>query len=100
MELDENQHRQYECEDKRMMEIFRDLGSKPLVLIRLNPDSYKNKSGNRIPSSFKMTKKVGFKKDEKEWGRRTALLKDKLDYFLNNKPEKEISIISLFYDEV
>ena len=38
IELDEDQHKYTSCDDKRMMELFTDLGSRPLVLIRINPD--------------------------------------------------------------
>ena len=36
IELDEDQHKYTSCDDKRMMELFTDLGSRPLVLIRIN----------------------------------------------------------------
>ena len=34
VEIDENQHTNYSCENKRTMEIFNDLGRRPLVMIR------------------------------------------------------------------
>jgi len=41
IELDENQHKYNSCDEKRMMELFTDLGDRKLVLIRINPDKYK-----------------------------------------------------------
>jgi hypothetical protein len=42
IEVDENQHINYDCscENKRLMEISQDIGHRPLVFIRFNPDSY------------------------------------------------------------
>ena len=42
IEIDENQHQEYSCENKRMMEIFQASGNKPIIFIRINPDG-KNK---------------------------------------------------------
>ena len=42
IECDENQHKNYECENKRTMQLFEDLGNRPLVFIRFNPDDYIN----------------------------------------------------------
>jgi EsV-1-7 cysteine-rich motif len=36
------------CEDKRVMELFQDLGNRPLVVIRFNPDAYVDSSGVRL----------------------------------------------------
>lgn len=38
LECDEFGHTGYSCENKRTMEIFEDLGSRPLVVLRFNPD--------------------------------------------------------------
>ena len=53
VEIDEDQHIRYDskCDDKRTMELFQDLGSRPLV--RLNPDSYRL-DGKRIAGAFKI----------------------------------------------
>ena len=51
IEIDENQHEDYKCENKRMMQIFKDLGDRPLVVIRFNPDQYKIQ-GRKIPGLF------------------------------------------------
>jgi hypothetical protein len=40
VECDEDQHKGYSCENKRMMEIFQNCGNRPIVFIRFNPDSY------------------------------------------------------------
>jgi hypothetical protein len=40
IEVDENQHRQYECEEKRMIDLYEDTGFRKMVFLRFNPDSY------------------------------------------------------------
>ena len=44
IEIDENQHIDYDCscENKRIMELSQDVGHRPIVFIRFNPDDYKN----------------------------------------------------------
>jgi hypothetical protein len=99
IEVDENQHRGYDCENRRTMEIFQDLGNKPMVVIRLNPDCYLDSFGKRVPSCFKITKTVGWKRDETEWKRRLDIVKEHIDYYMRNNPEKELTLLYLFYDE-
>ena len=45
VEIDEEQHTSYSCENKRTMSLFEDLGSRPLVMIRFNPDKNKTSIG-------------------------------------------------------
>ena len=93
IELDENQHEKYDtsCDNKRLMSIFQGLGSRPMVMIRFNPDRYDDISGC-------------FKKDGqltgngKEWKKRTGQLKDRIDYWLSTEPGREISVEHLFFD--
>lgn len=101
VEIDENQHVSIDCENKRMLQIFKDLGNRPCVFIRFNPDGYK--IGNKIISScwsfnenniivLKQTKKI-------EWQERLKLLIEKIKYHIENIPQKELEIIKLFFDE-
>ena len=50
VEIDENKHNSYDCscENKRIMEISRDLGHRPTVFIRFNPDEYIKDNGEII----------------------------------------------------
>jgi hypothetical protein len=49
IEVDENKHDNYDCscENKRIMLISQDLGHRPVVLLRFNPDGYL-KDGKKI----------------------------------------------------
>jgi hypothetical protein len=43
VECDEDCHSNYSCENKRIMSLFQDFANRPLVVIRFNPDKYKEK---------------------------------------------------------
>jgi len=102
IEIDENQHESYEnmCENKRMMSLFEDLGNRPLVLIRFNPDSYTNLHGTDVKSCFVYTNQNGLPsiRDPKKWNERLETLKNCIDHHINTVPEKEITVEHLYYD--
>ena len=102
IEVDENQHTDYSCEERRMMEIFRDGGSIPLVLIRFNPDEYVDTQGKRWTSCFGLDSKgisrVRPSKRE-EWSLRLAALKASIAGITAiDVPNKEVTVHRLFYD--
>ena len=109
IECDENQHKNYECENKRTMQLFEDLGNRPLILIRFNPDSYGSSEENnrKVDGCFKpltkiedIHKKKFYELNEEEWKRRVDILekviKDKISFEV---PQKEIEEIKLFYNK-
>ena len=104
VEIDENQHIDYDCscENKRLMEISRDIGHRPLVFIRFNPDEYINNQTHKITSCWKPNKQNGVlcipKQKQNEWNNRLFILQQHIDYWVNVKPEKTVEIIKLFYD--
>jgi len=105
IEIDENQHNNYDCscENKRLMEISKDLGHRPIIFIRFNPDGYKI-GETKIQSCFGYNMKgLCVLKPEciKEWSERLNILKQNIDYWINplNKTNKTIEIIQLYYDD-
>ena len=105
IEIDENQHQDYDCtcENKRVMELSQDLGHRPIVFIRFNPDDYK-KDGKNITSCWECDKNgicVVKKSKQKEWLERLNTLEDQIKYWTDpeNMTDKTIEIIQLFYDE-
>ena len=100
VECDENQHGNYSCENKRMMEIFKDLGNRPIVFIRFNPDGYV-KDNKRHNSCFKYHKQHGTPiiANQKEWDKRLTTLKDTIKHHMNNIPNKEVSLEHLFFTQ-
>ncbi len=103
VEVDENQHQNYDCscENKRLMELSQDIGHRPIIFIRFNPDKYYDKNSKNIPSCFSITKKTGKLEinSKKKWNERLNNLKNQIDYWNKNKTDKTIEIIQLYYDE-
>lgn len=97
VECDENQHQDvwYRCDNKRMMEIFQDLGSRPVVFILFNPDEYIDSSGMSRPSCFGKKGKI----DQDSWSDRLVRVVGEIKYAMANIPDKEMTIIKLFYTE-
>jgi len=98
IECDENKHNGYSCENKRTMELFQDLGNRPIVFLRFNPDSYKDEKGNTVQGCFKKTKTIDQSLQKNEWHRRIKLLKERIDHHIKNIPTKEVTIEQLFYE--
>jgi hypothetical protein len=108
IEIDEDQHNssKYDCscENKRIMELSQDVGHRQIVFIRFNPDKYEIRDGTKITSCWG-TDGFGIcvvKKDKKkEWQERLNCLKNTIDYWVipENKTNKTIETIELFYDE-
>ena len=104
VEVDENQHISYDCscENKRMMELSQDLGHRPIVFIRFNPDNY-IKNGTNIRSCWSINKSgncIVKKAQLAEWSQRLDVLRENINYWTDreNKTDKTIEIIQLFYD--
>ena len=100
IEIDENQHNNYTCENKRIAEIFQDLGNSPLTIIRFNPDNYILNT-KKIKSPFGITKTDGRLKiiNQVEYKKRFDKLLDTINYNIKTLPDKEINIINLFYNQ-
>jgi uncharacterized protein YcgL (UPF0745 family) len=104
IEIDENQHHDYDCscENKRIMELSQDLYHRPIIFIRFNPDDYIDKYNNNILSCWGINGRgiCTVKKNKlKEWEYRLTILKDTIEYWLNNSIDKTIEIIQLFYNQ-
>jgi hypothetical protein len=102
IEIDENQHTDYgsSCENKRIMELSQDVGHRPIIFIRFNPDDYTNNNVN-ITSCWGQNNKaicVLKKSKEIEWFERLKFLENQINYWVNNKTDKTIEVIQLFYD--
>jgi len=95
IEIDEDQHTTYDCscENKRLMELSSDVGHRPMVLIRFNPDAYDN-----IPSCWKING-LGTCSviDTTAWTARLRTLKEHLTYWLTNRTTKTVECIELYF---
>jgi hypothetical protein len=107
VEVDENQHTDYDCscENKRIMQLSQDIGHRPIIFIRFNPDTYTNSNGDKITSCWGITPKTGILKIKNnkndEWDERLTVLKETIEYWTNedNKTEKTVEVIQLFYNQ-
>lgn len=99
LENDEYQHRYTGCEEKRVMELFQDLGNRPMIMLRFNPDGYRDIRNIRVSGCFERNKRGTLDINEQEWTRRWIVLKDRLLYSIQNIPSKEVTIEYLFYNE-
>ena len=106
IEIDETHHKDYDCscENKRIMELSKDVNHRPIVFIRFNPDQYIDSDNNTVKSCWYINK-LGIcsieKKKEKEWNDRLVSLKSQIKYWCNpnNTTDKTIEIIQLYYDQ-
>ena len=106
VEIDENQHQTYDCscENKRLMELSQDVGHRPIVFLRFNPDEYKNKNNEKIKSCWKANNKgiLQLQKNKiEEWNHRLISLKEQIEYWCQeeHRTEKTIEVIPLYFDE-
>jgi hypothetical protein len=107
IECDENQHKNYDniCEEKRILELFQDLGDRPIIFIRFNPDSYTSASGQYHKSCFSriIKEQLPMVYNMKEWIKRCEMLRSRILYFIdqalsNNYPTENFIIEYLFFD--
>ena len=102
IEVDENKHDTYDCscENKRLMELSKDVGHRPIVFIRFNPDNYVDKDGKKISSCWKVNG-YGVMQVSKtkivEWEERIKELLSQIQYWVDNITEKTVETIELFY---
>ena len=108
IECDENQHKSYKCEERRINELYLDLGDRPLIMIRFNPDNYIDKNNIKVEGCFKpltkvedMHKKKFYDLNKKEWKRRVDILIEELKkyLYLDTFPDVLYKEVKLFYDE-
>jgi hypothetical protein len=71
------------------MSIFEGLGYRPMIMIRFNPDGYDN-----VPSCWTRKHTLA---NEDDWKERLETLRERIVYWMDNKPERELSIEHLFF---
>lgn len=102
VEVDENQHIDYDCscENRRLMELSQDVGHRSIVFIRFNPDDYIDQNGEEIKSCWKVNGLgVCVVKNKKSWDDRLQTLLSQIQYWIENPTEKTVEIIELYYDQ-
>jgi hypothetical protein len=103
VEIDEKQHMRYEsiCENKRMMEVSQDVGHRPIIVIRFNPDDYRNENNKKIPSCWGITRNTQLCKlvHHNDWLERLETLKQNIEEKIYASSDKTLEITYLFYDK-
>ena len=99
VEIDEDQHQDYQCENKRMMELFTDLANRPLVVLRFNPDKYVNQGINHRGLFQFDGKNVVQIVDNQDLVQRIMELIRTIKYHVENVPTKDVTIEKLFFDQ-
>ena len=103
IEIDENKHSGYSCENRRLMEISKDVNHRPVVFIRYNPDAY-IKNNEKISSCWGDNGNgicCVKKNKQKEWGERLKRLEDEISKIIIEGKEEEpkmIEVIHLFFN--
>ena len=100
IEVDEDAHRGYSCEEKRMFTIINDFGVRSTIFIRINPDKYTDEKTNRvIPSPFVMKQDTGKLevKNKKELDIRLNHLCDTIERYSFEKEYKIFTLEELFF---
>jgi hypothetical protein len=127
VEVDEDQHKNYDCscENKRMMQIWHDLQEfdsiidketgvvtiiqekeeitqRPVVFIRVNPDSYIDHNGVKEKSCWTRNSKTGMwcvsAKNKARWDAKMQFVKETIEYWVANPPpDKLVETIHVFF---
>jgi len=105
IEIDENQHKQYtcSCENKRLMQLSQDVGHRPMVFLRFNPDDYVALNGKNVTSCWGLNGQgvMAVKKSKQtEWTTRLAALLAQMSYWIEHGTDKMVEVVQLYFDEV
>jgi len=95
VEIDENQHANYICEQKRMIALYEAIGFRKVVFIRFNPDGYsEGKQKYKSPFGYTPTGMVSINKEE--MARRIIKLIDQIN-IVKEEPQEPLTIHYLFF---
>jgi hypothetical protein len=100
VEVDEHKHSSYDSssENRRVVELSKDVGDRPIVFIRFNPDTYRDNNGNKVKGCWKLDKQgMLFIADLKDWNHRIQTLTENIKYWIHNPSSKSVEVIQLFY---
>lgn len=99
IEIDENKHTNYSCEEKRMVELYEDIGFRKIIFLRFNPDGY-TLENKKYPSPFKYTSSGILQLHEAEMNRRMTELIKEIEIHKVNEPLQQLSVYYLFYGDM
>ena len=91
IEIDENRHVNNSREEKRMVELYEDVGFRKIIFLRFNPDRYKEGT-HKYTSPFKYTRSGILQLDETEFNRRIQQLLLLINIHRITEPLEQITI--------
>lgn len=99
IEVDENQHKGYDktCDNKRIMMLSQDLAHRPIVFIRVNPDSFKHE-GTHVEGAFKLSKTGVLSAKPKVLQARIDAVLQAMAVHTVVVPDRIVTIENLFFD--
>jgi hypothetical protein len=98
IEIDENRHLNYSCEEKRMVDLYEDVGFRKCVFLRFNPDGYRI-GAKRYSTPFSFTVTGAMVVEETEMTRRMEELLQRVRYFKAHEPADMLTMEYLFYGD-
>ena len=98
VEIDEFRHTNYVCEQKRMVDLYEDMGYRNTIFIRFNPDGY-NLEGIRYPTPFPVLDNGDMSVNEEEMADRMYELIQTILFYKDNAPDEPITYNYLFYGD-
>lgn len=99
IEIDEDQHKNYTCEEARTNQLFTDLGDRQLIIIRFNPDKYKDENNKVIRGIFSFDKENNIKiYSKKEYNIRMTKLIETVKENIPYKKDDLFKEFTLFYN--
>lgn len=82
-----------------MMGFMVDLGMRPIVFVRLNPDAFTDSLGRKHRSCFRVCKSGKLVvADQQQLDFRVGVYLDRIRYHLEHVPEVEVQVEHLFYN--
>lgn len=105
IEIDEHMHKRYseECEKIRIQEIHQSYDFRKMIIIRFNPDDYIDKDNNKIKSPWTINRLNSMlfisKNNKKIWNERLQLLKEIVEFWMNNEIDENLKVIELYYNQ-
>jgi hypothetical protein len=106
IEVDEHQHTDYNCscENKRKMELSKDIGERPMVIIRFNPDEYFClTTQQQVKSCWTRHGTTGLvhvsRNNRTRWNQRLERLQEAVEYWTQEAhcTDKTVEEVHLFY---
>jgi stress-induced morphogen len=97
LECDEEQHKDYNCENKRIMELFQDFNNRSMIVLRFNPDSYIDENNKKQKGCFGYSKKNKQLIIYPNFQIRINNFINEIKYNIENIPKKELTIKHYFY---